>query len=245
MQNSRYLAPIAWAGIVPLSSFLLVAICVACVDAANGQSVVAPGRVSGRVLDDAGSPARAAFVTLHSSGATRPIQLPIARDGRIEGNSIPPGTYRLCVRGEAGTLTLDPCLWAERPPEVVVRSSQLTSMPDVIVESGTFLQLRVVDPGRHLGRRQVPGMLMTGIWTEKLLFYPMPGEAGPDGATSYKMVVPFGRDLTVSVGGAPVSYELAGKAAEAKQGLKEKLRLARSGGPSQTITINVLGPAAP
>lgn len=210
-----------------------------------GQVTGATGRVSGRVLDDSGRPLRNAAVTLHAVGAEKPVTLTSAANGVFEGAAIVPGTYRVCVRGAEGALALDPCLWAAFAPEVFVRAGQTTVLADVVLETGTVLEIRIVDVAKQLTRRPAPGLQMAGIWTDKSVFFPLRGEAAQDGVTSYRMLVPFERDLTFSAGGAPVSYQIAGKSAEAKQGLKEKIRLAKPAGPSQTVTLTVTGAVAP
>lgn len=211
----------------------------------DAQVSGATGRLTGRILDDAGGPVRNASVTLHAAGLATPIQLIAAPNGGIDASAIAPGTYRVCARGPQGSLTLDPCIWAERAPEVIVRAGQTTIMPNVVLESGTVLQVRIVDTAKQLSGRSVPGMPLAGIWTEKLLFFPLPAEIAPDGSTTYKMLVPYERNLTFTAGGGAVAYQAAGRTAASPQGVKERIRLARPAGPNQTVTLTVVGAAVP
>jgi hypothetical protein len=224
---------------------LLACSCLTVGPALPAQVTGTTGRVTGRVLDDAGLPVRNAAVTLQAVGVRSPLQFTSAPNGGIDGSAIPPGTYRVCARGPQGSLSLDPCIWAERAPEIIVRAGQTTMMPDVVLESGTVLQVRIVDTAKQLSARSAPGMQLAGIWTEKLLFYPLPAETAPDGSTTYKMLVPYERNLTFTAGGGAVAYQIAGKTTTSKQGVNEKIRLARPAGPSQTVTLTVSGAVAP
>jgi len=132
-----------------------------------------PARLAGKITDDSGRSVAGATVTLHRNGESKPISLTVGADGQFAASSVPAGTYRLCVQGSAGSLLLDPCLWAETPPSFIVRQGLAITAPETRIETGVKLQVRVIDPGKHLEQKRVPGAGLAGVWTSKKLFYPM------------------------------------------------------------------------
>lgn len=205
------------------------------------QPVPDSGGLAGKVTDDSGMALAGATVTLHRNGDAKPIAVTVGADGQFAASSIPPGTYRLCVQGTAGSLLLDPCLWADAPRTFIVRQGLVIRAPDTRIETGAKLQVRVIDPAKHLEQRRVPGAGLAGVWTSKKLFYPMRTEsADRDGAT-YQMVLPYDQELTIGIPGGSVQFQVAGKVGESKSGVRMPLRLNRGSGANQVVTILVTG----
>ncbi len=202
------------------------------------------GRLAGKITDDSGKSLAGATVTLHRNGDSKPLSLSVGADGQFIAPSIPPGTYRLCVQGSAGSLLLDPCLWAETPPTFTVRQGLAITAPETRIETGAKLQVRVLDPGKHLEQKRVPGAGLAGVWTSKKLFYPMRAESTDRDGTTYQMVVPYEQDLTFGIPGGSIQFQVAGKATDSKSGVRSPMRLNRGGGANQIVTIAVTGSSA-
>jgi len=111
-------------------------------------------------------------------------------------------------------------------------------MPDGVFDSVMVLGSHISDAAQQLTRCPVPGLQELGIWTDKLVFFPLWEEMAPNGLLSHWVLVPVEQDLTSSAG-APVFYPIAGRVAEAKQGLREKVRRDKPAAPSQTVMVTV------
>ncbi len=140
-----------------------------------------------------------AFRTFSAKSTTgRPSKAVFSgKDGSFRIDSLEAGAYTVCA-DVAGTSLLDRCLWDDVAPAVNLDNG-MTIPVHITVKAGAKLHVRVNDP---LGAivsvvKKTNGgpAYLTGVWTGRGTFQPMPKISSDALGDDLEMTVPIGRDL--------------------------------------------------
>lgn len=224
--------------------------------AAHGQTPGAQDTqlqmVSGIVESVAGEPVGGAVVALIPSGQTIRqtswLHGKSAADGSFSVRDVPVGEYRVCVPESTGNV-LDPCIWGGFPVRVTVQSASRLGPIKVLVNIGSELALRLSDSNRIMitdtaarGRRP---HLMIGVSRPGVPFLPFRLVNETPSNREYRLVVPAGVRLDVSVGSKDYEFEddpVSGKSelAPVMGGLKAEIEIQR-GTARREVLVRVRG----
>lgn len=222
---------------------IIVFLLILAATAALGQSVNAPGRVSGKVSDDRGGVAANATVTLRPTGPAK-VELyrtVTGKDGSYLFTNIPAGIYTLCIQSDDQNTHLNPCVWSDKPQTVTVSPANLTVVTNPTVEKGALLRVRINDPSLALVRKSpTDPVLLVGVWNAQHVFYPLAQVAKDSGGATYQANVPFATDLKVSLHGPAIQMQVDRAAAISGASTILPVRIEKTS-TSKDLTIDVIG----
>jgi hypothetical protein len=164
-------------------------------------------------------------------------------NGAFSASNLPPGQYMLCA-SVPGAPYLDPCIW-HRPVAVTV-SAATTSAPNLTLEKGVFLKVRINDPQRLLPQALdgplTPRKLIVGVLYANGA-YQGAVNAGVDSAgRNYQLAIPAATPLKLWLLSRDVVLTDANGASVTASGAQTTFQAAA--GQDQSFTFTVAGPAA-
>jgi hypothetical protein len=117
-----------------------------------------------------------------------------AQDGSFAIQSLPAGTYLLCVQTSGGVY-LDPCHWSASPPTFAVGAGQTVAGAVLRLGKGTRLPIAISDPQQSLTanasgtKRVAPPMV--GAMAVSGAFMPAELTASTSVGRTYTVTLPF------------------------------------------------------
>lgn len=182
--------------------------------------------------------------------------LPLRASGRAESgangaftiSNLPAGNYQICADVTGGGY-LDPCAWEPILPKVQLAAGQALTGYQLIVKTGTFLQVRVNDAAGVLSAAAsspsaataAPSLLL-GVFTTRHLFQPLAVVARDAGGVSQQGTIPQGVPVSLHISGQGV--QITGSTGASLSAAGSLTTVQSSGATPQTVTLTVT-PAKP
>ena len=198
----------------------------------------APGRIQGKVTDDAGQAVANVYVVAAptTTGARNHYTAATSATGDFSLDQVPAGAYKLCVQAPR-TAYLDPCLWST-PAQLALTAGQVATNTNLQVSKGSILRVRVDDPGQHLARGE--GMVLLGFVVPSGRFQPLVlGTNDPSGRT-YEAAIPFDKSLRLELTSNGIQLNDEGNRALTNGQAAVALQQA-PGQADRTVTFHITG----
>ncbi len=170
-----------------------------------------PGVIMGTVNDASGVPVDGAVVaavslpmsTLPGPFTALTFTTPTFGGGKFSIIGIPSGRYQLCVEHQAQAV-VNPCVWADNPVTVIVGTT--LAKPQLIVDRGAFITIRLDDPKGLIAKQGVPNDVLIGAGLPTRPFIAARPISSDAGGVTYRMLVPAGKAMSLTAFSA--NYQL-------------------------------------
>jgi hypothetical protein len=163
--------------------------------------------------------------------------------GAFSVSNLPPGQYMLCA-SVPGAPYLDPCIW-HRPVPVTV-SAAATSVPNLTLEKGVYLKVRINDPQRLLPQTAdgplTPRKLLVCVLYANGAYHGAVNTAIDSAGRDYQLAVPTATAFKLWLFSRDIALIDANGGSVTANGPQNSFQAAA--GQDQSFTFTVAGPAA-